>query len=97
LRQAFSLVRPGGTIVQIGTLGTDDVPLPANHLMAREIQLIGSFRYGNVFEEAIRLVAAGRVKLEPLISEVFPLSELPQAMQRSAAKDNVLKVQVEIK
>ncbi len=55
LRQAFDLVRPGGTIVQIGTLGTDDVPLPANQLMVRETQFIGSFRYGNVFGEAIRL------------------------------------------
>jgi len=96
LRQAFSLVRPGGTIVQIGTLGTADVPLPANQIMARETQLIGSFRYGNVFGEAIRLVAAGRVNLEPLISQVFPLAELPQAMQRASAKDEVMKVQIEI-
>jgi len=53
LRQAFELVRPGGTLAQIGTLGTQDVRIPTN-------QLIGSFRYGNVFAEAIRLVAAGR-------------------------------------
>jgi L-idonate 5-dehydrogenase len=96
LRQAFSLVRPGGTIVQIGTLGTADVPLPANQVMVREIQLIGSFRYGNVFGEAIRLVAAGRVNLAPLISQVFPLAELPQAMARAFAKDEVLKVQIQI-
>ena len=37
LRQAFDLVRPGGTIVQVGTLGTEDVPLPGNQLMIREI------------------------------------------------------------
>ena len=96
LRQAFSLVRPGGTIVQIGTLGTDDVPLPANQVMAREINFIGSFRYGNVFDEAIRLVSSGRVNLEPLISQVFPLVEIPQAMSRAFAKDDVIKVQVEV-
>jgi L-idonate 5-dehydrogenase len=96
LRQAFDLVRPGGTIVQIGTLGTADVPLPANQLMVREIQFVGSFRYGNVFDEAIRLAASGRVDLEPLVSEVFPLAELPQAMQRAFAKDDVIKVQIQI-
>lgn len=96
LRQSFSLVRPGGTIVQIGTLGTDDVPLPANQIMAREIQFIGSFRYGNVFDEAIRLVSSGRVNLEPLISQVFPLEEVPQAMSRAFAKDEVIKVQIEV-
>jgi 2-desacetyl-2-hydroxyethyl bacteriochlorophyllide A dehydrogenase len=96
LRQAFDLVRPGGTIVQIGTLGTDDVPLPANQLMVREIQFIGSFRYGNVFDEAIRLVATGRVNIEPLVSGIFSLAELPQAMQRACAKDDVIKVQIQI-
>lgn len=96
LRQAFELVRSGGTIVQIGTLGTADVPLPANQLMVREIQFVGSFRYGNVFDEAIRLVATGRVNLAPLVSACFPLEELPQAMQRACAKDGVVKVQIQI-
>ena len=96
LRQAFELVRPGGTIVQIGTLGSEDVGLPANHLMVHETQFIGSFRYGDVFGEAIRLVEGGRVFLEPLISEVFSLVELPQAMQRSFAKDDVIKVQIQV-
>ena len=75
LRQAFDLVRPGGTIVQIGTLGTEDVPVPANQLMNREINFIGSMRYGNVFGEAIRLVASGRVDLRPLISGILPFNE----------------------
>jgi L-idonate 5-dehydrogenase len=64
--------------------------------MSRETQLIGSFRYGNVFGEAIRLVASGRVNLEPLISQVFPLAELPQAMQGAFAKDSVMKVQIAV-
>lgn len=96
LRLAFGLVRPGGTIVQIGTLGTEDVPLPVNQLMVREINLVGSFRYGNVFGEAIRLVAAGRVDLAPLISASFPLEELPQAMRRAFAKDEVIKIQLQL-
>ena len=96
LRQAFDLVRPGGTIVQIGTIGSEDVGLPANHLMVNETQFIGSFRYGDVFGEAIRLVEAGRIHLAPLLSEVFSLVELPRAMQRSFAKDDVIKVQLQI-
>lgn len=96
LRQACEWVRPGGALVQIGTLGTDDVGLPANQFMVRETRFIGSFRYGNVFGEAIRLVASGRVDLQPMISEVFPLDNLPQAMQRAAAKDDVIKVQIQI-
>lgn len=96
LRQNFNLVRSGGTIVQIGTLGTQDVPLPANELMVREIQFLGSFRYGNVFDEAIRLAASGRVKLHPLLTGVFPLDRAAQAMSQAEDKVHSLKVQLEI-
>lgn len=96
LRQAFGLVRPGGTIVQIGTLGTEDIPLPANLLMVKEINFIGSMRYGNVFGEAIRLVETGRIELHGLISGVLPLAEAEQAMRLAAEKGSALKVQLEV-
>jgi L-idonate 5-dehydrogenase len=95
LRQAFDLVRPGGTIVQIGTLGSEDVPLPANQLMVKEIHFIGSFRYGNVFDEAIRLVESGRIDLKPFISGVLSISDINKAMNLAADKVNTLKVQVQ--
>jgi L-idonate 5-dehydrogenase len=96
LRSAFDLVRPGGTIVQIGTLGTADIPLPANKLMNKEINLVGSMRYGNVFDEAIRLVAAGRVDLRPLINAVFPLEDSVKAFEFAADKARSFKVQIQI-
>ena len=96
LRQAFDLVRPGGTIVQIGTLGTEDIPLPANQVMVKEIQFLGSFRYGNVFDEAIRLVESGRINLQPFITGVLPMNDIGKAMHLAADKLNALKVQIEI-
>jgi len=96
LRSAFDLVRPGGTIVQIGTLGAADIPLPANKMMNKEINLVGSMRYGNVFDEAIRLVSAGRVNLRPLINAVFPLDEAVKAFEFAADKARAFKVLIEI-
>jgi 2-desacetyl-2-hydroxyethyl bacteriochlorophyllide A dehydrogenase len=96
LRQAFDLVKPGGTIVQIGTLGTEDILLPANQVMVKEIQFIGSFRYGNVFDEAIRLVVSGRIDLHSFISGILPLSDTNKAMHLAANKEHVLKVQLQL-
>jgi L-idonate 5-dehydrogenase len=96
LRQAFDLVKPGGIIVQIGTLITEDIPLPANQVMVKEIQFMGSFRYGNVFDEAIRLVSSGRIDLRPFITGVLPLNNFNKAMELAADKIHALKVQVEI-
>ncbi len=96
LRQSFDWVKRGGTIVQIGTLGTEDLPLPANQIMTKEIRFIGSFRYGNVFDEAIRLVHSGRINLAPFITDVLPLSDISKAMHLGADKVHSLKVQVAI-
>jgi L-idonate 5-dehydrogenase len=96
LRQAFDLVSPGGTIVQIGTPGTEDVPLPVNLLMNREINFVGSMRYGDVFDEAIRLITAKRIDLRPLLTDVLPLADASRALYLAADKKLALKVQLEI-
>jgi L-idonate 5-dehydrogenase len=96
LRSGIELARPGATIVQIGTLGAAEIPLPVNILMTKELSLIGSMRYGNVFDEAIRLVAAGRVDLRPLINQVFPLDDTMKAFEFAADKARSFKVQIRI-
>ena len=95
LRAAFDLLRPGGTIVQIGTVGTADIPIPVNQLMVREINFRGSMRYGDTFDEAIRLVAAGRVKVQPFINHVFALDDSAKALQFAADRSVALKVQIQ--
>jgi L-idonate 5-dehydrogenase len=95
LRAAFDLVRPGGTIVQIGTVGTADIPIPVNQLMVREINFRGSMRYGDTFDEAIRLVAAGRIHVSSLINHVFALEDSVKALHLAADKSAALKVQIQ--
>lgn len=96
LRGTFDLVRRGGTIVQIGTLGTSDISVPLNQVMVKEINFIGSMRYGNVFDEAIRLVASGRAKLQPFISSVFSLDESANALRLAGDKSQSLKIQIQL-
>lgn len=96
LRQAFGLVRPGGTIVQVGTVATGAVPLPANELMIHELRYIGSFRYVTEFSTAVRLVATGRLDVSPVISRVFPLNQVNAAFEFCLGERDVLKVQIEV-
>jgi L-idonate 5-dehydrogenase len=95
LRQAFEVIRPGGTIVQIGTLPNEDIALPALRLMTREFNYIGSQRYGNVFDEAIRLVASGRVNLRPLYTGEFAQDESARAFEVAGDKARSLKIQIQ--
>lgn len=94
LQQALAVVRRGATVVQVGTLPSE-VTLPLNDVMTRELNLVGSFRFANVFRIALGLVGSGRVNIEQCISAVLPLSATRTAMQRAIAKLDVIKVQVE--
>jgi L-idonate 5-dehydrogenase len=96
LRQAFDVVRPGGTIVQIGTLPTEDIPLPALRIMRKEISYVGSQRYGDVFDEAIRLVASGRINLHPLMSDEFRADDAAKAFHVATDRAHSLKVQLQL-
>lgn len=78
LRQALSLVRPGGTLVLKSTYhGTAE--LDVSRLVVDEIRLIGS-RCGP-FPPALRLLADHRVDPAPLIDTIVPLEAGPEFLQ----------------
>jgi L-idonate 5-dehydrogenase len=83
----------GGTLVLVGTL-PESVDMPANLVMNRELTLRGSFRFANVFGEALRLVAAGVIPLDGLVTHVMPFEEAPQALRLASSRQSVMKVQL---
>ena len=61
-----ALARPGGTVVLVG-MPVDPVPVDIVGLQAKELRIETVFRYANVYDRAISLIAAGKVDLSPLI------------------------------
>ena len=94
--QAFELARRGATIVQIGSPLEPLTPLPLGQLLVKELQFVGSFRYGNVWEQAIRLGASGRLNLKPLITHVLPLTQAREALELASRRGAALKVQLHL-
>ncbi|HLH00863.1 MAG TPA: alcohol dehydrogenase catalytic domain-containing protein [Bryobacteraceae bacterium] len=88
LRQAVAMTRPRGTVILKST--THGLArIDAAQVIVNEITLVGS-RCGR-FEPALRLLAAGRVKVDALISEILPLQDAARAFRRASAA-GVLKV-----
>ena len=96
INSCFELVRRGGTIVQVGTIASEQLSIPYNMIMAKELTVTGSFRFANVFETAIQLVSSGKVDLTPMISEVYQLDEINKAMSHACSRDNVVKIHLEM-
>lgn len=94
LRMGLDKAKRGGTIVQVGTL-PDEVNLPLNKIMTKELQVLGSFRFANVFGLIIDLVKGGRLQVQHLISRVVPFDQLPEAFSALERGEDLIKVQVE--
>jgi D-xylulose reductase len=77
------VVRPGGALVLVG-LPPDTVAVNVNNAIAREIRIETVFRYANVFDRALALIASGKVNLKPLISKTFKFNESVAAFERAA-------------
>lgn len=97
VRQSVELVRRGGTIVWIGLPSEDPCRVSALQAIDKEVDILGIFRYANVYPDAIRLAASGKINLAPLITHRFPLEEASQALDTVAdQKSSALKVLVEV-
>ena len=90
------LARPGGTVVLIG-MPVDPVPVDIVGLQAKELRIETVFRYANVYDRAIALIAAGKVDLKPLISLSLPFEDSIAAFERAAeGRDTDVKIQIEM-
>jgi L-idonate 5-dehydrogenase len=87
-------VKRGGVIVQVGTLPNEDLPFPANSIMAREVDYRGAFRWGIEFDWAVDYLASGKVDVRPLLTKQFPLADAAAAFDLAADKTRATKVQV---
>lgn len=65
-------------------------------IFRKDLKIIGSFALNKTFHEAIALVQAGAVKLEPLISHQLPLERFGEAMHFAEHDPERLKVQFKL-
>jgi L-idonate 5-dehydrogenase len=92
LAAAIASVRRGGTVVQVGNLPGGLIPAPANAVMAKEIDLKGTFRFGAEFSEAVELIVGGDVDVVRLVTAERPLSAANDAFRLAADRSQSVKV-----
>jgi L-idonate 5-dehydrogenase len=92
LRGGLDVVRPGGVIVQLGLGG--EMKLPMNAVVAKELELRGTFRFHEEFGLAVTLIGKGLVDVKPLISAILPFTEATQAFELATDRSRSMKVQL---
>ena len=88
------MVRPTGIVVQIGIAG-GEMTLPMNVVVAKEIELRGTFRFHEEFALAVALIGGGLVDVMPLLTETVPLARGERrAFALAADRSRAMKVQL---
>lgn len=91
----FQPVRPGGAVVLIG-LPLSPVSFNVPRAISKEVRIETVFRYANVFERSLELIASGKVDLKPLISGTYGFPDSIAAFERAAqAHPADVKLQIE--
>jgi L-idonate 5-dehydrogenase len=92
LNSAIRAARRGGTVVLIGSLPGGQIPAMANAVMAKEIDLLGSFRFSEEFYTAVEMIASGKIDVSCLISAERPLADAPDAIRLALDRTQSMKV-----
>jgi L-iditol 2-dehydrogenase len=79
-RDGVEAVTRAGRVVLIG-MGADEITLPLPRVQEYELVITGAFRYANTWPTAVGLVAAGAVDLDSLVTGVFDLDSVEDALQ----------------
>ena len=91
----FDVVRPGGCLVVIG-MPVEPVAVDLVAAAAKEVRIETVFRYANVYDRAIAMIASGKVDLKPLISHTYGFEDSIAAFER-AAEGRPADVKLQIK
>lgn len=92
VRSGLEALKPRGVLVQLGLGG--DVSIPQNIVVAKEIEMKGTFRFHEEFGLAVDLINRGRVDLKPLLTGTFPIDDAVAAFEAAGDRNRSMKVQL---
>lgn len=97
-RQAIQIARKGSNIVLVGYSKTGEMTLPMSLVLDKELTFKTVFRYRHIYPMAIEAVAASKVDLKGIVTDIFTLDEAQKAMDYSVNnKADIVKAVIKIK
>lgn len=93
--QAVRAVRRAGTVVQVGTLPNAEIGVNLAPMLAKEVTLVGAFRFATEIDDAISLLATTD-RLDEVISHVVPAAEAVDAFVTARDASASAKVLIQL-
>ena len=96
-RQAIHMTKKRANLVLVGYSKTGEMTLPMSLVLDKELTFKTVFRYRHIYPMAIDAVAAGKVNLKGIVTNIFDFDDIQNAMDKSVSdKANIVKAVVKI-
>jgi L-idonate 5-dehydrogenase len=92
VRSGLEVLKPRGVLVQLGLGG--DISIPQNIVVAKEIEIRGTFRFHEEFALAVELLNRRAVNVDPLLTNVYSVDEATAAFEIAGDRSRSMKVQL---
>lgn len=86
IRSGLEVLKPRGILVQLGLGG--EVSIPQNMIVAKEIEVRGSFRFHEEFGWATELLSSKRVDVSPLVTDIFSVDDAKAAFDKASDRSS---------
>jgi L-idonate 5-dehydrogenase len=90
MRAAIATLKPRGRMVLVGLGGDAEVPM--NMIVAKELEIVGTFRFNEEFARAAELISTRKVDLRPMLSATFPMTSATEAFALASDRTRATKV-----
>ncbi len=95
--QTIHMAKKGATVVLVGYSKSGEMTLPMSLALDKELTFKTVFRYRHIYPMAIEAVAAGKINLKGIVTDVFGLDEVQKAMDDSVnRKADIVKAVIRI-
>jgi len=93
---AQKCVKKGGKLVIIGNIH-ENVPVGFMNLASHEVDIIGIFRYRNLYPTLVEALAGGIIDIRPICTDLYPFREIQRGFDDAyERKMEVVKAVIEI-
>ena len=92
LASAVRAATRGGRVVMVGLLPSGEQPVLVSLAIARELELVGSFRFVNEIDPVLAALADGSLPVDPVVTHRFGLADTLEAFAVAADPTRSSKV-----
>jgi len=95
--QLIKMAKKGSTIVLVGYHAKENVSLPINMVLDKELTIRSVFRYRNIYPLAIESVSQGSVRIKDIVTNIFNLDDIQNGLTECVRnKADIVKAVIKI-